>query len=384
MCPNRKHKSALSEYHSKKGQKEVLCVKLDFENKDYERHKRIAFYVGCSAAVATALFLSVKYLFFPFLAAWLTALLLDGAAGALCKKTGLPRLAVSVFLALIILTLLAAALFFIGKRIYSETLELLGTLTGDDSILLDEKGLKIDALLTRFGLKLPDHLREYVAKYVNKTAGELISKLTASAGNFAAALPERLVSLFVYLMSTCLILSDLDRFENGLASFLPNTFLNTFSKKLVMLRKGIVRCVGRYARAYLLILVMTFGELFIAFSILRIDFAMLIAAIIAFVDLLPALGVGTVLVPWAVVMFLVGRRTVALGLAVTAAVIFVIRQISEPHIVGAGLGLSPLLTLFSAFVGYRLCGLVGIILSPIVAIALKDVSQSKRNRKFEI
>lgn len=350
-------------------------MKFDFENKDFERHKRIAFYIGCFAAIATALFVSVKYLFFPFFAAWLTALMLDGAAGALCKRTKMPRFVVSVFLALIMLALLASALLFVGKRIYSETLEILQVFTEDDSILLDEKGLKIDALFARLGLKLPDHMYEHVTKYINKTAGELLSKLTASAGNFAAALPGRMISLFVYLMSTCLILSDLDRFEKGLASFLPSTV----SKKLATLRAGIVRCVGRYSRAYLLILVMTFGELFVALSILRIDFAMLIAAIIALLDLLPALGVGTALIPWAIIMFLVGERAKALGLAVSAVVIFVIRQISEPHIVGARLGLSPLLTLFSAFVGYRLCGVTGIILSPIVAIALKDVSQSRRN-----
>lgn len=349
-------------------------MKFDFENKDYERHKRIAFYIVCLVAIATALFVSVKYLFFPFFAAWLTALLLDGAAGAICKKTKMPRLVVSVFLALIILAFLTGALFFVGKRIYSESLELLRIFTGDDSILLDENGLKIDALFARFGLKLPDHMYEYVTKYINKTAGELLSKLTASAGNFAAALPKRLISLFVYLMSTCLILSDLDRFEKGLASFLPSTV----STRLATLRSGLVRCVGRYSRAYLLILVMTFGELFVAFSILRIDFAMLIAAIIALLDLLPALGVGTVLVPWAIIMLLVGERTKALGLAVSAVVIFVIRQISEPHIVGARLGLSPLVTLFSAFVGYRLCGVIGLILSPIVAIALKDIYQSRR------
>lgn len=90
-------------------------MKFDFDNKDYERHKRIAFYIGCAAAIATALFVSVKYLFFPFFAAWLTALLLDGAAGAICKKTKMPRLVVSIFLALIILALLAAVLLFIGK-----------------------------------------------------------------------------------------------------------------------------------------------------------------------------------------------------------------------------------------------------------------------------
>lgn len=350
-------------------------MKFDFENNDYERHKKIAFYIGCLAAIAAALFVSVKYLLFPFFAAWLTALLLDGAAGVLCKRTKMPRLVVSMFLALIILTLSAAALLFIGKRMYSETLELLQSFTGNDGTLLDEKGLRIDALFARFGLKLPDHMYEYVTKYINKTAGELLSKLTASAGNFAAALPRRLISLFVYLMSTCLILSDLDRFEKGIASHLPSTF----SKKILTLREGIVRCIGRYSRAYLLILVMTFGELFVAFSILRIDFAMLIAAIIALLDLLPALGVGTVLVPWAIIMLLVGERAKALGLALSAVVIFVIRQISEPHIVGARLGLSPFLTLFSAFVGYRLCGIIGIILSPIVAIALKDASQSRRH-----
>ena len=94
---------------------------------------------------------------------------------------------------------------------------------------------------------------------------------------------------------------------------------------------------------------------------------------IAFVDMLPVLGTGAVLIPWSVLSFIEGNVALGIGLAVLYAAITVIRAIAEPKIVGDSIGLSPVLSLMSVYVGFKLFGAVGMILLPIAAAILRGV-----------
>ena len=95
---------------------------------------------------------------------------------------------------------------------------------------------------------------------------------------------------------------------------------------------------------------------------------MLLAAVISLLDLLPVIGVGTVLVPWSIWMLMSGDGRGAVGLLILFAVNEVVRQIAEPKIFGMNLGIHPLLTLILLYVGYSLLGLVGLLLLPVVSV----------------
>jgi hypothetical protein len=99
-----------------------------------------------------------------------------------------------------------------------------------------------------------------------------------------------------------------------------------------------------------------------------VDYAFLLAALIALVDLLPILGVGTVLIPWSVVMLLQHRFFIGFGLLVLYLAVTVVRQIAEPRLLGKSLGLHPLLTVFSTYVGWELFGFFGMLLGPFFVL----------------
>ena len=120
-------------------------------------------------------------------------------------------------------------------------------------------------------------------------------------------------------------------------------------------------------------MLITFSLLLIGFLVLGIKYALILSFICAIVDILPILGVGSVLIPFAIIEFAKGNLKLGIGLVVLYLIITVSRQIIEPKIIGAKIGIHPLLTLFSMYLGLSLFGVFGIILGPFTVLILKAV-----------
>ena len=129
-------------------------------------------------------------------------------------------------------------------------------------------------------------------------------------------------------------------------------------------------------RSYALIMFITFVELSIGLSVIRVERAMLVALLIAIFDILPVLGTGGIMIPWAILTALGGNVPRALALLVVYVIITIIRNIIEPRIVGKQIGLHPVLTLMSMFVGTHLFGVVGLFGLPILLSLLRYLNDN--------
>ena len=96
-----------------------------------------------------------------------------------------------------------------------------------------------------------------------------------------------------------------------------------------------------------------------------IENAVLKASVIALLDILPILGTGGIMIPWFVVSFVLGHTTLGLKLLAIYVVVTVVRNYVEPKIVGTQLGLHPIITLVSMFIGLRLFGFWGLFGLPV-------------------
>lgn len=180
-------------------------------------------------------------------------------------------------------------------------------------------------------------------------------------------LPTALLFTVVLLLSCYYLAADDGHIGDALASRLPAGLRS----RLPRWRESAGRFFRRYLRAYLLIALVTFSEMLVGLFCLHKPYPLLFAALIAFVDLLPVFGTGTVLIPWAVIDFITGSVPAGLGLLVLYGVSLLVRQIIEPRLVGDSLGIHPLLSLVAVYAGFRLFGLAGMILSPLAAAAVK-------------
>ena len=160
---------------------------------------------------------------------------------------------------------------------------------------------------------------------------------------------------------------DRRRIEQSLLSVLPASW----RERIPPWRDRARQASFRYLRAYMLLLLLTFLELFVGLGLLRVDYAFLLAAVIAVVDLLPVLGVGTVLIPWAVGDLFNRRFSLGVGLLILYLAVSVLHQILEPKLVGKSLGLHPLLTLAAGYIGFRSFGILGMAAAPFAALLCK-------------
>ena len=127
---------------------------------------------------------------------------------------------------------------------------------------------------------------------------------------------------------------------------------------------------GALLRAQMMLMAMTFFQLLLAFLLLGIPRAPGLAALTALIDALPVFGTGIVLLPWALVCLLLGDARRGLGLLLAWGVTCLVRSCAQAKLLGDQIGLDPLASLLSVYVGWRVCGVWGMLLFPILLMSL--------------
>lgn len=325
----------------------------------------------------------------PFLIAWGLGAMVYPAAARISKRTRLPRGLCAAVLLLLLLVLISLLLTAVVNTLLFEIRQLLTQLEADEESLgrfLSEWGEKIRRwsegipILGRLrrveGLApLLDEMNAALGGMVREMLSVLSRRIPEWIGRLVRAVPSAVIFTVVMLIAGFYFSTDLEGIRETVRRLLPAGVRERLSR----IRDRLSRILRQYARAYLLLLTVTFLELYVAFSVLGIDYAFLTAALVALIDILPVLGGGIVLLPWAAVLLIGRQYFVGIGLLVTYGIVTVVRQILEPRVVSGALGLHPLLTLFCMYGGYRLFGIIGMMLAPAAVIFLSSVVSGRQS-----
>ena len=205
----------------------------------------------------------------------------------------------------------------------------------------------------------------YISDFSMSTANGILHFLTMT--------PEIIFLLVVTIIATFFFCRDEEKIVSSLVQLLPKSkreqVMNTY--------RNFGKVLAAYFRALVILISITTVISLVGLSIIRVDYALTMGLIIGIFDILPVLGPTTIYVPWIVISFLSGNYRLALGLSILYAIVYITRQILEPRIVGGQLGIHPLLTLFSIFVGFRIFGVIGLALGPITVVFLTALYQSR-------
>ena len=316
----------------------------------------------------------------PFAIGWAVALLISPVAKKLAGKSGRGERVWSVILLLALLSLIIFLIVVASNRLFREARQLLVRLgEGEFSDITEKIGEMIKKLTERFpGASgeggFFDFSEEIITDVVSSAVAGISSILTGILSSTVRGIPSFLLFVFVTVISSFYFCFDISVFHGFVRKALPHKM----AAALPDAKKRVLGVVGRYFRAYVLILLITFCQLFLGFGIMRVSYSFLLALVISFVDILPVLGVGSVLIPWAVFSFVLGRWNFGIGLLIIYGCVTVVRQIAEPKIVGGSIGLHPLATLVSMYAGLKLLGVTGLLIGPVTAIIVKslfDVTQ---------
>ena len=346
----------------------------------WERVAAILVSVLAGAASVYLLFRYVLPLFLPFLLAFAVSALIRPLASRLAGRTRLSRGLCAVLLLLLVFGLGGWGLWLGSVRLLSELGGLVERLLSDGGVLdaMDTIREWIEKMGARFPFFLPDgeggaeELYERVMQMVGDMLSSLAARLPELAASLFSALPSVLFFLIVSVVACFYFCTDEGSVTKGLASLLPQKW----QEKLPRVRKNLRDVFKKYVKAYGILLLLTFALLLVGFWILGVEYAFLLAFLIALADLLPVIGVGTILIPWGAVMLLQKRFYLGFGLLILFLAISLVRQVAEPKVLGKSLGLHPLLALFATYVGFVLFGLLGMILGPVIALLCKRLLSS--------
>lgn len=205
--------------------------------------------------------------------------------------------------------------------------------------------------------------------------GSIVSKLSTSlfggVGSFATSIPGFFVKLVLMIISTFFIAIDYD------------TIMNFMNKQIGDKAAGLIKEIKEYLfgtvfvciKSYAIIMFITFVELAILLTVIGVKNSVIIAFGIAIFDILPVFGTGGIMIPWGIITLIMGDIKMGVLLLVVYLIVTVVRNIIEPRIVGGELGLHPLVTLVSMFVGVNLAGVIGLFGFPIVLSLLLHLNK---------
>lgn len=193
--------------------------------------------------------------------------------------------------------------------------------------------------------------------------GEIVANILSQ---FVGALPITLTALLFIIIALFFISKDWYKLGNLARKRVPIAFYEIRSVIITDLKSKLVG----FLFAQLILISMTATIVFIGLLILRVEQPLTIALIAGMVDIIPYLGTGTVFVPWLIYCFVTGNYFLGIGLTVLYVVTIIQRQLAEPKILSSSLGLNPLATLISLFVGLQLFGFIGLIIGPVLLVIL--------------
>lgn len=345
-----------------------------------EKLKKSA-YIGVNIVVYFVIaYVILKYalgIILPFAISFFIVMLSRPLIDKIARHTRVPKGAISIIVIGAMLVLIIYLLIVASSALLEQIGELIAKvsehLSSDNNYI--SLGLDfLNKLLDRFPF-LKSNISQNTSVYdvainMAKNAINMLSqRLTESIGKILASMPEIIVTVVVVLLSLFYFSKDYVKISKKLTDMLPATI----KEKLPRVKRDVIFVISSYIRSYIMLMLITFAEVFAGLLILGVEGAFALAIICTLVDVLPVIGVGTVLVPWSVISFISGNNKLGIGLLVMFAIIYVIRQIIEPRIVSSQMNVHPLIAIISMYAGLKIAGIGGMILAPFLAFGAKTI-----------
>lgn len=336
--------------------------------------------------ILTTIYLAVRYAL-PFLIACALSFFLNPIVSFLEKRAGLPRGLSSFIVLFSLFSLAIGVLLFTAMALIKGLASLTKTVPGQFGSLIGdlqtlffsklvpswEQALHIFSGLSQGQQKTIqlniENMAGTAVKLVNDLAGNLISSLT----QFVSSLPDTLISALFIFLAAFFISKDSEQIKNRLSIFSASSTISVPMQKVWLDFKK--TCVG-FVRAQFILVALTMILVYFGLLALKAEHPFTIAFISGLVDLVPYLGTGAIFIPWIFYQFFMHHYFFTIGLTSLYAAIVIQRQLMEPKILSANIGLDPLASLVALYFGFRWLGFAGLIIGPLSLVIVKALYQA--------
>ncbi|MBQ7096845.1 MAG: sporulation integral membrane protein YtvI [Clostridia bacterium] len=342
------------------------------QNRLYEKRRKFIVNVTYFALIVSLVFLFFKYAvvwLMPFIIGFILASIANPLVSKICGKTGINRrlcafvvMLLEYFLIIFVVWVAIAKILGSAQAVFADLPRYF-----DENIVPFWNNFKIT--LTEISRDWPPEVLVHVSSFTDGAFESLRGLISGASEHFLSfitqttgRIPFLFLSVVFAVLSSFFISMDYDEIRAWVKGHIPTRLVGVVSDTKLQLGKTLLK----YVKAYSIILSITFVELIIGLMILRVENFLGIAAIIAVFDILPILGTGGIIIPWSLFSFASGNYFLGIGLLVLYLVIILVRNFAEPKIIGMQLGLHPLVTLLTIYVGYRFFGIIGMIGLPVM------------------
>lgn len=328
--------------------------------------------------VSVYFFCNVLFAFIaPFIIGYLIALFLEPCVKMLIKYLRFSRSVSAVISILLMIFIIGGSLFLIFSQIFSQLKEFL---LNDPMYYIELIRVSFDRVIQHIPnlfFYIPAESREMVNEVLNSILGAILGYLAEQLKYFSLEFIKFIPKFFVYLgigiLSSFFFIKDKLLINNLYRNNVPDVVKHN----LTNIKLGLSEAFLGYIKSQSIIMCITGTICFIGLMIIGNEYALLVGFCVAIVDVLPLFGSGFILWPLSLVSFLTNDIRTCVGALIIYLTIQVTRQIVEPKILGSQIGLHPLITLMSVYVGMIVFGVLGIILGPMSVVIIKTIWNTK-------
>ena len=316
--------------------------------------------------------------FMPFVIGWIIAAIASPLVNWLEKRLKIVKKLGSALIVILVLAAIILALYFGISRLASEISDLIRNFP--DMYAQLEIGLRqIGDTLSGIFERLPTGIQNgwnTVVQNLDQYMGNLVSNMSEptvmAAGNIAKSVPYYLISFIVAVLSAYFFIVE----REEVLAWMKRVSPESVQKRMTLVIDNLRYAVGGYFKAQFKIMGIVFLILLVGLGILGTGYFVLVAFLIAFLDFLPFFGTGTAMIPWAVYEFFMGDYKMTVALIVIYVITQAVHQLLQPKLVGDSVGLNPLVTLFLLYIGYRMGGILWMILAVPIGMVLINMCQA--------
>ena len=336
--------------------------------------KNILYVVLILLGLYIALELSIFYM--PFLIAFIISLMIEPAIKKIMKKTHLTRRTSSIIIFVLVSVIIIGGLAWLLITLFSESSSLLQSLND----YFDKLYVQFQNLINYFdfdNIHLSDEILEVIQNSTGDfltTASDWLRNILNNLINFVTSIPSIAICIGITVIALYFICVDKIYILDQIEHHLPRLWV----KKISVHLKELIQTLGGYLKAEATLILVSSIRISIGLYILQIvgfniQYPLLMALFIGFVDALPILGSGTVMIPWAIICALNGDINLGIAIIVLLIIMSVVRQVLEPKLVSKNIGVHPIFTLIAMYTGFKVIGIIGLLVGPIVLIIVKNI-----------
>ncbi len=323
-----------------------------------------------------SIYVFFEYLFIfigPFIIGYFISVFLEPIVKLLVNKCRLNRGISAIVSILLMISIIGGSIFLIVSQLISQ---LRIFLSNDLSLYFDliiQTIDKITDFLPSLFFYFPEQTKDSINDIMKNILNGSLTFLATQLKYFSLALIKSIPSFFVYLfigiISSFFFIKDKLAINNLYQKIVPQIVKG----HIITFKEGMSFAFLGYIKAQSIIMCFTFTISLIGLLILGNNYALLLAVCIACIDVLPLFGSGFFLWPLSAISFLSSDIKTGVGALIIYGTIQITRQIIEPKILGSQIGLHPLVTLMSVYIGVIVFGFLGIILGPMTVIMTKSI-----------